>query len=351
MFLWPLQSLVPLCKVLACPSFPGHVCISLGRFEGFLQVMDGFNGAFVFFRPSKKWFGVSAISSSGSSLTAVRGLALSVCSTRHVVVLSTPSLRLRLSNNAIMTFLRLWISLSQISPKCGAPGELDFQTFLFCAKSLSILAFSHSFINAFKSLAAPMGFVPLSLMMVFLQWILSLQLEMTRCPMILPIRCVLLWFLEKWRGSAISSKYVVGNWIRRVRSSRLRYGSTCSSIRSQGRYAMGGWIWLAFLCLHLIHLDLIFLKLFSIRWSSTLVGACFSHILCPRMGYHDALFQTEVAEVVHVDVLLSIVLDVRHCNRDLNVSVDLSLELFHLLLWRVIIWQRLMFWRFPCCLL
>ena len=51
-------------------------------------------------------FDVSAVKSLGSSLTAVRGLALSVCSKRHIVVLNTSSVRLQLSKIAIMTFLQ-----------------------------------------------------------------------------------------------------------------------------------------------------------------------------------------------------------------------------------------------------
>ena len=57
--------------------------------------------------PSKIWFVVRAVRSSGSSLTAVRAFALSICSTRHIVVLSTSSLRLRLSKIKINTFLQI----------------------------------------------------------------------------------------------------------------------------------------------------------------------------------------------------------------------------------------------------
>ena len=70
-----------------------------------LLSLDGMNGALALSRPSKKWLVVSAVKSSGLSLTAVRGLALSVCSTRQIVVLSTPSVKLLLSKIAIMTFL------------------------------------------------------------------------------------------------------------------------------------------------------------------------------------------------------------------------------------------------------
>ena len=87
---------------------------------------------------------------------------------------------------------------------------------------------------------------------------------------------------------------------------------------------------------------------FLIRWSITLAGVCFLRIQCPRVGCHDALSPTEV---VQLDVLLSLVLGVWHCNKDLNVSVDLSLELFHLFLWRLTIWQYSMFLTFLGCLL
>ena len=75
-------------------------------------------------------------------------------------------------------------TLSQSFP--DSTRGLKFQTTFFCAKSLSILALSHAFMNAFSSLAAPTKFAPFSLMIVFgchvLLCILSLQLDMTRCP-------------------------------------------------------------------------------------------------------------------------------------------------------------------------
>ena len=113
------------------------------------------NGALAFSRPSKEWIGVSAVESSASSLTAVMGLALRVFSTRHIVGLSTSSARLRLSKIANKIFLQLWTNLSQMPPKCGAPGGANFQIIIFCAKSLSILASSHSFMNNFSLFAAP----------------------------------------------------------------------------------------------------------------------------------------------------------------------------------------------------
>ena len=86
---------------------------------------------------------VSAVKSSGS-FTAVRALALRVCSTRQIVVLSTSSVRLRLSKFATITFLQIRTSLSKIPLKCGAPGGMNFQTTFYCTKSISILALSHS---------------------------------------------------------------------------------------------------------------------------------------------------------------------------------------------------------------
>ena len=61
---------------------------------------------------------------------------------------------------------------------------------------------------------------------------------------------------------------------------------------------------------------------FSIQHSKIFVEERFSHTLAPRVGCHDALSPTEV---VRLDVLLSIVLDVLHCNQGLNSSVDFSL--------------------------
>ena len=165
-------------------------------FRSWERSLDGMNGAIAFSRSGKKRFGVSAVKTSGSSFTAVRGLALSVCPTRHIVLLSTSSIRLRMSKIAIMTFLQLWTSLSQIPPKWGAPGGLNFQTIFFSAKSLSILALSLSFMKAFSSLAAPANLFCCCwwwyLGSHVLQWILSQQLDMTRCPMTVRLRCLLL---------------------------------------------------------------------------------------------------------------------------------------------------------------
>ena len=135
--------------------------------RSWLRSLDGMNGALVFSRPSKNWFGVIAVKSSESSLTYVRCLAMRVCSTRDIVVLKTSSVRHRFSKNAIMTFLQLWTCLSLIPPKCGAPGGLNFQTIFFWSRSLSILALSNSFMNDFNLLAPPTKSAPLSLMMVF----------------------------------------------------------------------------------------------------------------------------------------------------------------------------------------
>ena len=101
--------------------------------------------------------------SSGSSLTAFRGLALRLSSKRQMVVQSTSSVRIWLSKIAVMNFLQLCTSLSQVPPKCGG---FKLRTTYFDAKSLSISALSHSGSNAFNSLAAPKRFVTRSLMMV-----------------------------------------------------------------------------------------------------------------------------------------------------------------------------------------
>ena len=94
-------------------------------------------------------------------------LALTVCSTRHIVVLNASLVRLRLSKTAIITFLQFCTSFSQIPPKCGALGWMVFQKVIFCDTLLLILALSYSFKKAFSELAAPTKFVPMSLIMVF----------------------------------------------------------------------------------------------------------------------------------------------------------------------------------------
>ena len=337
MFFWPLRSLVPLWKVFTTPSFPNHVGICLSRFERLFKVIVAFTGwyewmndALAFSRPSKKWFGVSAVKSSGRSPTAVRGLALRVCSTRHFVELSTLSVSLRLSKIAIMTFLQLWTSLSQITPKCGAPGGLNFQTtFSLLSHSLSLLCPTRS-----RKLSAHWLVQRSSLHCHWWwclgshvsQWILSLQLDITRCPMIVPLQFILLWLSGKWRGSTISSCYFVGTWLRRVESIRRWYEWMGTHVH---QVLLGvdppsedelGWrfcvcIWYISTCFSLMR--------FSIQQSNTLVEECFSHTLCPRVGRHDAPSPTEF---VRLDILLSIFMDVLHCNRDSNVAVDLSLK-------------------------
>ena len=62
--------------------------------------------------------------------------------------------------------------------------------------------------------------------------------------------------LLKVRRSNLTSKgpkYSTPAWVN---------GNTCSSSRSRGRSVIGGWMGLAFLCLHLIQFDLIFLNAF-----------------------------------------------------------------------------------------
>ena len=158
-----------LVHLFTSPSFPDHVGICWSRFGRFSHVMvafTGWHGALVFSRPNRKWLGVSAVNSSGSSLTAVRGLALRVCSTRHIVVLSSSSVRLRLSKNCNHDFPAILNQSFPDSTKVWGSSCIEFPNNLFLSKSPSILALSHSFMNAFSSLAAPTKYVPLSLMMV-----------------------------------------------------------------------------------------------------------------------------------------------------------------------------------------
>ena len=158
-----------------------------------------------------------------------------------------------------------------------------------------------------------------------MQWILSLQLDMTRCPMTVRLRCVLLWLSGKWRSSTISSRYVVGTWLRRVRSSRLRYGWIGTHVHQVVLWldppSVGELDWRSCVCIWYIS-TWFFLMHFSVRWSSILVEACFSRTLCLHVGCLDALSPTEV---VQLDVLLLTTLDVLHCNQGLNASVGLSL--------------------------
>ena len=76
--------------------------------------------------PSRKWFGHSASKSLGSELTAFKGRALSVCSTRQKVVKRTSSVNFRLPKVAWNTRLELLTSRSQDPPWCGLPGGLNF---------------------------------------------------------------------------------------------------------------------------------------------------------------------------------------------------------------------------------
>ena len=144
--------------------------------------------------------------------------------------------------------------------------------------------------------------------------------------------------------------YVAGTWLRRVWSSRRRYEWMGTHVHQivlgVGLLSVDELIWCFCDCIWCIS-TWSSVMLFLIRWSSAPVEACFSHILFPHVSSHDLLFPTEFVQLV---VLLSIVLDVWHCNQDSNVSVDLSLKLFRLL-WRVTIWQCSMFLRFLCCLL
>ena len=255
MFFWPLRSLVSLWKVFTSPSFPYHIGICLSHFECFSQVMVALIGwhewcALAFSRLCKKYFGVSVVKSSGSSLTAVRSLAMRVCSTTHIVVLNTSSPSLRLSKISIMTFLQLWPCLSQIPPKWGAPGGLNFQTIFFCANSLSIFALSHSFMNAFSSLAAPTRFVPLSLLMVFGQPRLAMNpVTAARhnsvsndCTTLMCTDLVLKQVKRQHHIFLVRRRNLTSKGPLVDVSAVWVNGNTCSLTRSRGRSAIGGWI-------------------------------------------------------------------------------------------------------------
>ena len=77
-------------------------------------------------RSNRKWLGVYASRSSGSSLTRVKGLPFSFCLTKHIVVASTGNVIHRFPRLANMALLQLRTSLSKIPPNFGAPGGFNF---------------------------------------------------------------------------------------------------------------------------------------------------------------------------------------------------------------------------------
>ena len=97
---------------------------------------------------SRKWFGVKANKSSGSSLTLVNVLEFNICSTRHIVVYNISSANVLFPAN--IAFLQPPTMRSQTPPKCGAPEcwtsiffafEPKTAQYLIDSKLLSILAF------------------------------------------------------------------------------------------------------------------------------------------------------------------------------------------------------------------
>ena len=195
MSLWSHRSLVPLLTIFASPSFLENVgkCWAVWRI-----FLDCDNARWMAWTQHWRFLAlarilvVSAVKSSGSSLIAVSGRGLRVCSKKKTVVPSTSSVRLPLWEVAIITSLQLWTSLSQIPRNCGAPGGLNFKTILFWAKSFSIIALFHTFIIVFNLLVSPTK----------------------RVPMVMQFRYELLSLLDKWRGSTISSRCVVGTSLR-----------------------------------------------------------------------------------------------------------------------------------------
>ena len=117
--------------------------------------------------PNRKWLGVIASRSSGSSLTRVKGLAFSVCSTKHIVVVNTGNVRRLFPRISNMAFLQLRTSLSQIPRKCRAPAGLNFQMIWSRANRSYIASRSHWLKHSWNSRAAPTKFVTLSLMIVW----------------------------------------------------------------------------------------------------------------------------------------------------------------------------------------
>ena len=130
-FLCPLRLLVPLGKVFMSPSFPDHVDICFDRCDDLLRSwycsVDGMKDTLAFSRPTKNWLGVSAVKSSRSSLTALkRNEYNKTHRCIHYVIFEAPVFKIE-----IMTFVRLWGSLSKISPKCGATEVWIYRRSLF----------------------------------------------------------------------------------------------------------------------------------------------------------------------------------------------------------------------------
>ena len=121
-----------------------HMLEPLWRFffsYGYLS-LDHTNGALAFFCPNRKRVVVSAVKSSESSLTAVTNLALRVCSTRHIIVLKTSTVNLRLLKIARMNF---FATLNHSFPgytKVWCSGRVKLPNYLFlCPVNLSLVTF------------------------------------------------------------------------------------------------------------------------------------------------------------------------------------------------------------------
>ena len=214
-------------------------------------------------RPNREWFGVNASRSSRLSLTGVNGLAFNVCSTKHIVVVSSDNVSCRFPRIANIAFLQLRTSLSQIPPKCGAPGGLNFLMSWPPARRSHIASRSHSLKHSLNSRAAPTKFVPLSLMIVcgFPRLAMNLVIAIMHASVSSPFTTSM-WTALVTKHVNRQHRYLTG--LRRtVIPNEPKYsipallnGYTLPFTRSLGMSTMWGRIGCTPSFLHLTHLDL-----------------------------------------------------------------------------------------------
>ena len=117
---------------------------------------------------SKRWLGVRAVGSLGSSLRGVNGLLFRIASTSQKRVDNESSFSFRGCSPSKLDriFRVVLISLSHTPPKWEAPGGLKFHSTSRSCNQRSICALFHSFIVFLSSFLVPTKLVPLSLVML-----------------------------------------------------------------------------------------------------------------------------------------------------------------------------------------
>ena len=202
MFFWPLQSLVPLWQIFASPSFPDHVGICLSRFERFFQVIIAFTGWHewctcvlsslqeMIWCECRQIFRVITYSCQGSCVECL--FHKTHCCAEHLV--GDASVVQDSNHDFLATF-------QSIFPRFHQSEELreDWIT----KKPFSVLNHSQSYLCPIRPwmLSVPWLLQRSSCRCRWwwssgshvLQWTLSQQLDMARCPMTVWLRCVLLW--------------------------------------------------------------------------------------------------------------------------------------------------------------